>query len=62
MMKIFKSLLGLKRVDTLTERTLKSFEQHKPVSKLARKLFDSETSDTLNERFARAREQVAKAG
>ena len=45
---------------TLTERTLTRFRQHKPVSRVAKGMFNDETSETLNERFAEARKQVSK--
>lgn len=44
---------------SLTERTLKRFSQHRPVSKIAKGMFADETSQTLNERFKKARKQLS---
>lgn len=59
MTKSLKNWLSRKE-STLTERALKRFSQHKPVSKIAKGMFANETSETLNERFAKARKQLSE--
>lgn len=52
--------LFLQKEPTLTERTLKRFSEHKPVSKAVKGMFADETSETFKERFAKARQKVAE--
>lgn len=48
-----------KKKDFLT-RVLERHKKGKPVSDFARSLFKNETSETINERFKKARENLKK--
>lgn len=59
MTKYFRNLFPQKEL-TLTERALKRFEEHKPVSKSVKGMFANETSKSYEERFEKARQKVCE--